>query len=166
MIYAKIYVDKDGNLIFDSVREHAKFRLVLANQPLYRGKSVTYYPRTIVKSTKYVVCSREARELFLSLLQSDNPNLSFDKYTGDFEMYQQGIPISEYDKNYAFSFKPNDASDTKRVLMPSDPFVVCTDYGLVYEVLDDFIFADNAFIEALDLEKPVDEAAIPKEIKG
>ena len=159
MIYAKMYLNDKGDIVFDSVKENVDGECMLAGRKLDKNNKPYVRQFTTVYSASNIVASPESQKIFKKLIDRSNPNRSVNGFVGDFEFYKQ----ENADKNsdYIFSFKPSVVNETQKILSADDKFVICTNKGVSYHVLDKFALSDNEFIKNLDISKPVPEKDIP-----
>ena len=160
MIYAKLYLDINGDLIIDSVKEDVKGYIEICQKRLRPDGSYIIVPMTEVKPSTNVVCSPEAKHRLQSLFDPKNKNLIVSKFDGEFALFRSCKPLWR-DSGLRFCFRPNRLGETKKTIKPNSTVMLNVGYGLDLDVMDDFRIADNEFIKNLDISKPVDESDIP-----
>lgn len=160
MIYAKIYVDENSDLIFDSIKKDVRFYCSVAQTKKgFSGRSYRV-PRTTIIPTSGVVISPEAKTLFENWLNPENPNLAVNNFDGDFELFDAGVHMDDGDSGLGFSFKPSNETDTFRRLKSTDKFTICIKKGINLAVLEDFTQAPNELIKNLNISEPVNESEL------
>ena len=159
MIYAKMYLNDKGDIVFDSVKENVDGECLLAGRKLDKNNKPYVRQFTTIYSAKHIVASPESQKMFKQLMDRSNPNRSVNGFVGDFEFYKQENSGSSSD--YVFSYKPSVINETMKTLSNDDKIVVCTNKGVSYHVLDKFTLSDNEFIKNLDITNPVPENNIP-----
>ncbi len=160
MIYAKIYVDENSDLVFDSVKQDVDFYCSVSQLKTDFFGDPYRVPRTTITPSSGVVISPEAKALFENCLNPENPNLAVNKFDGDFELFETGVHMDAGDSGLGFSFKPSSTTDTKKILKSTDRFTICVKKGINLEVLEDFTQAPNELIKNLNISEPVNESEL------
>lgn len=166
MIYTKIYVTKNLELVFDSVKEDVGLNCILAGEKIdtefeYEDPfdAYSYWDRTTIYPASGVAISPEAKKLLTDLIDTSNPNFVVSRFSGDFEFYSDGPDYLP--KTFTFAFTPEEGS-TMRVLKPTDKFTVHTGNGFSLATIDNFTVTSNEFLEKLDISKPISKQSLPK----
>lgn len=159
MIYAKIYLKTNGDLVIDSVKEEVDGFIEVCRKEKRADGSYRIVPMTEIKPSTNVVCSNEAKQMLESLLEPQNPNLIVSRFDGELALFRNNSPLS-HDSGLRFCFRPDKLGETKKTIKPDGKIYLSAEFGVDLEVIDDFRIADNEFIKNLDISKPVDEADI------
>ena len=160
MIYAKIYLETNGDLVIDSVKEDVEGFIEICQKKKKADGSYLIVPMTEIKPSTNVVCSQEAKQMLKILLDPKNPNLTVSKFDGELALFRNNTPLSR-DSGLRFCFRPDKLGETKKTIKPNGKIYLSVEYGMDYAVLDDFKIADNEFIKKLDISNPVCDANIP-----
>ncbi len=160
MIYAKLYLDINGDLIIDSVKEDVCGYIEICQKKLRADGSYLIVPMTELKPSTNVVCSLEAKQRLQSLLDPKNPNLIISKFDGELALFRNSKPLWR-DSGLRFCFRPDRLGETKKIIKPNSAVMLSVKFGFDFDVIDDFKIAENEFIKNLDISKPIDESDIP-----
>ena len=160
MIYAKIYLESNGDLVLDSVKEDVEGFVDVCQKKVMPDGSRRIVPMTEIKPSTNVVCSPEAKRLFTSILDPRNPNLTVSRFDGELALFRNNAPLYR-DSGLRFCFRPDKLGETRKIIKPNGKVYLSVKFGADLDVLDDFRIVDNEFIKNLDISKPVDEEDIP-----
>ena len=160
MIYAKIYLETNGDLVIDSVKEDVDGFIEVCRKEKRADGSYRIVPMTEIKPSTNVLCSPEAKRMLENILEPRNPNLVVSRFDGELALFRNNEPL-RLDSGLRFCFRPNKLGETKKTITCGGKVYLSVKFGFDLNVLDDFKIADNDFIKKLDISKPVDDAVIP-----
>lgn len=151
LIFAKIYLDKDGNVVFDSVSDEyepyffpSKI-LMYQNKPYDNTLTEIYEPRSIVASKEAINKLKKIMDLF------SNPNIILRELMCDFRFYTTGSK-----NDGVILYKPT-LGTTKRVINENDIIYIDVSNergGFDIDILDYVNFLDNEEVMSFPLDKP------------
>ena len=160
MIYAKIYIEANGDLVIDSVKEDVAGWVDVCRKEKRADGTYRIVPMTEIKPSTNVLCSPEAKRMLENILEPLNPNLVVSRFDGELALFRNNEPL-RLDSGLRFCFRPNKLGETKKTITCGGKVYLNVKYGFDLDVLDDFQIADNEFIKNLDISKPVDDVDIP-----
>lgn len=160
MIYAKIYLDdedKEKFLVFESCAKGDDIHCRLPGTYKSTYGATTIVERTTISPASSVAISPEAQEQLLSILNTNNNQISVLGFFGDFEFSK-----NNYTNISTFGFKPDNAQTSKR-LGVDQKFSICSKNGIDISIINNMTLANNEYLKNLNLEKPVSEESLQLE---
>lgn len=152
MIYAKIFLNSEGKLVFDAIQEYVRYHVYPAvpyvddDGKECRNLSVTL---TMVEE---VAISPEAKSVLLEKFSFRNDNLELSLVEGDFEFISYGSRGREGEHG-AFSFVP-DSGKSSKTLDPDGIISIDRRFGYSLNIVNFMQVFDNDFLVKLDISKP------------
>lgn len=152
MLYAKIFLNAEGKVIFDAVRQYVQYHVYPAFP--YVDEDGKEHQSRIVTITQVseAAISKEAKAALLQAFRWDNDKLIFTPY-GDFKFIKYNNRIMRENEYGSFSFAPDEGKSSKTLDTDGEIYVNRT-HGFNIKVIEYMQVFDNDFLMGLDITKP------------